>query len=386
MPPRQKKRQSSPAPPAPETILAAVAEAVENVRTRTVDLSFNELLDMYRNDELVIHPEYQRLFRWPIEKRSQFIESLIIELPIPPIYVVEEDNGQYELIDGLQRFSTYLQFRGALKRNSELVEPLVLQGCDVVRELNGATYDTLPTALQIRLKRISVPTQVLRRESDRRLRYHMFKRLNTGGEPLSEQEVRNATIRLLGTEFNTFLQDLAAQDSFRTCVDIMSKDAKERMGREECVLRFFAFKNDLSRYEKLVTPFLDEYMERVSDPEAGQNFDYAEERAVFEATFSALARALGKRAFSTVRANGAIGNQFSMAHYDMLTQGIQKSLDRLELLDDDQMIKFGEHLLKLKRDPEFKRQTTGGGKNYYAAYVRTIELVEKWVARWLRTA
>lgn len=371
-----------------DTLLIAVGNAVNNVRTKTLDISFNELLDMYVNNELIVHPDYQRLFRWPIEKRSQFIESLILELPIPPIYVVEEENGQYELIDGLQRFSSYLHFRGELRHagTDRPEPPLVLEGCDVVRELNGFGYVDLPTPLQIRLKRISVPTQVLRRESDRRLRYHMFKRLNTGGEPLSQQEVRNATIRLLGTEFNEFIQRMATKPDFVSCMDIMSDDSKDRMEREECVLRFFAFKNDFSNYEKLITPFLDDYMERMSDPDAREGFDYPKEEQQFSQTFHVLARSVGRHAFSTITRSGALANQFSMAHYDMITQGLQKHLRKLVKLDEKHLKSLSQCLIRLKKDATFRKQTTGGGKNYAAAYARTIRYVEDWVGRWLATA
>lgn len=369
-----------------ELLLSAVGQAVEQVRTKTLDLSFNELMDMYNQKELIIHPDFQRLFRWPTEKRSQFIESLLVELPIPPIYVVEEQDGTYELIDGLQRFSSYLQFRGALEKDGKLVPALTLQGCDVVPELNGSTYEDLPTALQIRLKRISVPTQVLRRESDRRLRYHMFKRLNTGGEPLSDQEVRNATIRLLSTPFNEFIQRMAKVSNYVACVDLMTDEAKNRMYREECVLRFFAFKNDFGRYEKLIAPFLDQFMEEMSDPEQPATFDYESEASIFEETFRILSTSVGAQAFSTITKAGGLGNQFSTAHFDMLTQGVQKHLPTLSELSGKQLSQFGQQILLLKKDPSFRSQTTGGGKNYPSAYRRTFKFVEDWVGKWLRTA
>src|SRR5690625_1073691 len=96
-------------------LITTVDSKIDLVRTRSLDLSFNELLDMYRNDELEISPDYQRLFRWREENQSRFIESLILEMPIPPIYVIETEEGVYELIDGLQRLSSYFHFRGVLK-------------------------------------------------------------------------------------------------------------------------------------------------------------------------------------------------------------------------------------------------------------------------------
>lgn len=97
----------------------AITNLIENVdsqiikiRTKSLDVSFNELYDMYQNGELIISPDYQRLFRWGEEKQSRFVESLILEMPVPPIFVIETDDGIYELIDGLQRISSYLHFRG----------------------------------------------------------------------------------------------------------------------------------------------------------------------------------------------------------------------------------------------------------------------------------
>jgi hypothetical protein len=370
-----------------EKILTGVQSAIERVRTKTVDFSFNELADMYGGDELRIDPAYQRLFRWDEEKQSQFIESLVLELPIPPIYVVEEEEGRYELIDGLQRFSSYLHFRGVLKNaeTGDLEEPLVLDGCDIVEELNGATYKALPTALQIRLKRMAVPVQIVRKESDPRIRYHMFKRLNTGGEPLSSQEIRNATIRLLGSQFNDFIQGLAKRESCVVCTDIMTAEPKKRMTREECVLRFFAFKNDFGNYTKLVTPFLDQYMERVSDESDPAGFDYSRELATFETTFELFAKTLGRQSFSTVSNENTLGNQFSQAHFDMLTLGVQRDLTELSKRLPENADDLRESLRALKTDATFRSKTTGGGRNYRAAYETSIKYVEDWVAQWLRT-
>lgn len=95
-------------------LIDSIAATVRQASTQALDISFNELLDMYANQELNIRPDYQRLFRWTEGKRSRFIESLILEMPVPPIFVIEESDGKYQLIDGLQRISSYLHLRGKL--------------------------------------------------------------------------------------------------------------------------------------------------------------------------------------------------------------------------------------------------------------------------------
>lgn len=175
-------------PKDPATLIQTVDSAVTRVRTRALDVSFNELFDMYKSKELVIAPDFQRLFRWSEVKQSQFVESLILELPVPPIYVVEIEDGIYELIDGLQRISSYFHFRGIHPHNGEAErEFLTLDGCDVLPDINGMTYEELPQAIQIKLKRHFIRMEVFRRETDPHLRYHMFKRLNTGGELCSRR-------------------------------------------------------------------------------------------------------------------------------------------------------------------------------------------------------
>src|SRR5262245_48427264 len=138
-------------------LINLIDSTLKRVQTNSLDLSFNELMDMHKSGELDISPDYQRLFQWSEGARSRFVESLLLEMPVPPIYVIEEEDGHYLLIDGLQRISSYLHLRGHL--NAEHLDPpvnigekLVLAECDIIQELNGKTYDDLGTALQIRLK------------------------------------------------------------------------------------------------------------------------------------------------------------------------------------------------------------------------------------------
>ena len=141
---------------------------LKSVHTQSLDISFNELADMIKEGELDISPDYQRLFLWSEGARSRFIESLLLEMPVPPIYVVEEEDNKKLLIDGLQRLSSYLHFRGMLdaphlKPPLQNGDKLVLQDCDIIKSLNGKTYDNLGTALQIKLKRSFVRVEVVRK-------------------------------------------------------------------------------------------------------------------------------------------------------------------------------------------------------------------------------
>lgn len=95
------------------------------------DMSIGELINLYKDDEIQIDPEFQRLFRWNLTRKTRFIESILLGLPLPPIFVYQSKNGVWELIDGLQRVSTILQFVGLLKDQknpSSVMAPIELEG------------------------------------------------------------------------------------------------------------------------------------------------------------------------------------------------------------------------------------------------------------------
>ncbi|GLZ31409.1 hypothetical protein Lesp02_35970 [Lentzea sp. NBRC 105346] len=359
------------------SLIEAVDKKITAVRTQSLDFSFNELADMYRENELIIDPDFQRMFRWTDGAQARFIESLILELPVPPIFLIEQEDRVYELIDGLQRISSFLHFRGELKINGEPQEPLRLVDCDIVPELNDLTYADLPKALEIKLKRSYIRAEILRKESDPRLRYYMFKRLNTGGEILSEQEVRNATIRLLSNDFNSFIASMSTFADFEFCIDIISETQALRKFDQELVLRFFAYKNDIDRYRHDVADFLTDYMEDVSDPSTPMSFDFNSEKTVFEKTFRILrliAENLGidSKIFGSMTGAGEARSQFSVYHYEGLTLGLQGVLADIDPENGEQIGRLAAVVRRGKADKEFLRHC-GAGKNYRNPLLARIE-------------
>ena len=299
---------------------------------------------------------------------------------------MEIENGVYELIDGLQRLSSYFHFRGVepTKETEEIEtsegeahvsESLTLTGCDVLPELNNLTYNDLPMLFKIKLKRHFIRMQVLRRETEPEFRYHMFKRLNTGGEKLSDQEVRNCTIRILSNDFNDFLQEMSKDENFLVCVSNVTDKKVKEMYLEELVLRFFAMKNDRSKYIKNLDVFLTDYMESVSHPKSDVDFNYSEEKTTFKKTFEILSESLGVNAFSGFNASDNPGGYFSTLHFEAFTLGLQGVIN--DCYDSSGNVKeiVGETMLEIKKDTDFKVLTTGGGKNYSAALETRINFV-----------
>lgn len=335
-----------------EKLIENVDQQIIKIRTKSLDVSFNELYDMYVNEELMIAPDYQRLFRWEEEKQSRFIESLILEMPVPPIFVIETDDGIYELIDGLQRISSYLHFRGEKLGNGQ-DDYLRLCGCDIVPDLNDNTFNDLPKAIQIKLKRSFVRMEVIKKESEPSLKYHMFKRLNTGGELLSAQEIRNCTIRLLGSRALNFINDCSRNPDYRSVISMIGDDKFNTQYDQELVLRFFATKNYIQGYRYPVTEYLTNYLEGITTSIIP--FDYDLEHQVFNRTFKFINEHFSEKAFAGKNTNDNYRNEFVLYLFDGIAVSVGGLIDRIEafpdkgkIIDKINEIKFGDELKSYK--------------------------------------
>lgn len=344
---------------------SSIDERVGQVRTDTFDITFGEIINLHENSEITIQPEYQRLFRWSDEQKSRLIESILLELPIPQIFVIENSDGVLELIDGLQRVSSVIQFvnptaLGSVQENEESkMEPLRLCGCDLVEELNGLTYEELPLILKLRIKRSSVRTIVIKRQSRFFIRYAMFKRLNTGGSDLSYQEIRNCSARMTGDkgiEFYSFLQRLASVNSFCNCIEPLSQSDKDQKGDEELVLRFFAAKNAQNLFKGSVRDWLNDYMESILLEK--MEFEFAKEESDFQSLFAYLDRLLGSGAFVKYRDNRPIG-ALAPAYFEGVTIGVFNILNSIQNLPDELV---REKIVSTLQNAEFK-SNTGPGAN-----------------------
>lgn len=358
-----------------------------SVRTDSLDISFGEIMSMYEGRELEIRPSYQRLFRWTAAQQSQFIESLLLGLPIPPIFVIETETRKYELIDGLQRISAFLHFMGMLE--SSRYRPnskLKLFDCEIIKELNKLTLDDLSPALRFKLKRSYVKMYVIKKESPKRIKYDMFKRLNTGGSLLEAQEIRNSTIRFLSEKFVDFVQKLAKEKVFKDCIAYVQDYALNRQYDDELVLRYFTIKNaDLRRYSRgeddtSLADFLTKYAEEAA---LNADFDYEAEENSFLKVFGTLSKGLGADSFSTITHKGSFTQQFYSYHYEAITIALSKFQDRLNSNDMNLNKKIKEEIIKLKKDQNFIKATENklhkrtSGSQYLKFLEQRISIAEK---------
>ncbi len=205
-------------------------------------MSVGELINLYKDHELVINPAYQRYFRWDSSQKTRFIESLLLGIPILPIFVFQQPNGTWELIDGLQRLSTVLEFVGTLKNgDGNDVRPSSLGGTNLVPALAGITWYSLPFPQRLDLRSSRIRVEILKKKGDDEAKFELLQRLNTGGSHLVPQEVRNCVLVMINQDFHDWLEKLTETNSFMRTV-VLSELKLEQRQDMEIALRYIAYR------------------------------------------------------------------------------------------------------------------------------------------------
>jgi hypothetical protein len=215
----------------------------QTVKTDDTKMTLGEIINLYKDGDLIINPEFQRAFRWNSEQKSRFIESILLGIPIPSIFVAADDDGRWELVDGLQRISTILQFFGLLSASGK--KPLVLEKTDRLPSLEGVAalpgIEDASSTLDARyirdIKRTPLEVQIIQRESDAKAKFDLFERINSYGSILTDQEMLNAALYYVNPQFCQWLRKLASNDAFNKLTTFSNKERVEAYD-EEIVLRF----------------------------------------------------------------------------------------------------------------------------------------------------
>lgn len=323
-------------------LIDVVTQKRNTLKTDRLDMSFGELMNIFEDGDLFITPEYQRVFRWSNFQQTRFIESVILGIPIPPVFVAEDDDGRWEVVDGLQRLSTIFSFFGILQNVPEKNNSSLTQG-EMVKELEELTIETLPLKLKTTIKRSVCRVEIVKWDSEEDIRYELFNRLNTGSSPLSDQEIRNCIFRSYDVDLNRVLKDIAKLPEFDSLIS-PSASKKEQMFLEELALRYFSFKYLTEEFKTTVPQFLTEFMLSVSKGEV--EFNLEDEKTNFIELINILNDKYGKSVF---RPKG----NFALHIFDSISYALPKVMgdfignqDRIfalidALKDDDEYNKIG---------------------------------------------
>jgi uncharacterized protein with ParB-like and HNH nuclease domain len=320
-----------------------ILELRSELKTDRLDMSFGEIMNIYEDGDLTISPEYQRSYRWDNNQKTRFVESILLGIPVPPIFVAEDDNGKWELVDGLQRISTILSFFGLLKDDCDRKNYFKLGETDLTSNLlNAIDINHLPSKLKLTIKRAVCRIEILRWDSKFDMRYELFNRLNTGSSPLTEQEIRNCVFT---GNFNNLLVELAKYENFIKIIKPTNKQ-KEQMYLEEMVLRYFAVKANYNELyiTKDIKLYLTSFMEDVNLSKV--TFDYQKEKDDFLMIVDFLANNKFTKPFKGK--NGA----FSPSIYETIMILVFKFVSKYS---DTNISKFKDIKNKLLKDDDFRK-------------------------------
>jgi hypothetical protein len=302
------------------------------IQTEGFPMSIGELISLYEGGDLDIHPEFQRFYRWSDRQKSRLIESLLLGIPIPSLFINQRQDAVWDVIDGLQRLSTIFEFVGVLRdEDGELLPGSELVGTDNLESLAGKYWgpdqgaDYLTATQQRIIKRTALDLKIVKRESDPKAQLDLFERLNTGGSQLSDQELRNSLLILVDRTFYQWLLDLQKNQDFQTTIAASDKAIQEQYDLE-LILRFFALYH-ADEGEIRGIDDMEQFLTRTSRAFAqDESFDRDEQAKIFAEVFALLNSALGDNAFRRYDDEGDrfLGG-FSVSAYEATTTGLARN-------------------------------------------------------------
>ena len=340
-----------------------ISARASKIFRESYQMSIGELINLYRDGEMDIHPEFQRVFRWSEYQKTKLIESIMLNIPIPSIFVSQNDDGVWDVIDGVQRLSTIFQFVGIFKDEDGVkLPPLTLQKTDYLPSFAGVQWNNDVPELsftkeqQLFFKRARMDVIIMKKESDPNTKYELFQRLNTGGSLLSDQEVRNCLMIMTDKSFYEFVTGLDSIESYRNCLPISDRKTDEQY-RMELVLRLLIPDHidwgKIGQYSDFAE-LLDK--ETVSMCEAGINKENVKTR--FESTFNLLYGTLGEDSFKKYNGTKHVGPVMASS-YQVIATGVYKNIDAiLELPNKSEWI--AQKVRNLYSEPIFEKNTTPG--------------------------
>lgn len=340
----------------------------KEIHTDAYPMSIGEIINLYQDGDLDIHPEFQRVYRWTDTQKTRLIESILLGIPLPSFFVAQRDDGVWDVVDGLQRLSTIFSFLGIYKNeNGKLEEPLKLSKTEYLPSLGGKVWseetdieNCFSKDLQRAFKREKIDLKIIKKESDEYTKYELFQRLNTFGSSLSDQEVRNCLLLMLNKAIYEWLKELSEDINFIETIPLTEKQIDEQY-RTELTVRFFVLK-DCSVNDVKSLPNVGEFLtKKLKVIATNDSFNKEDEAEKFKKTFLLLKNALGEDSFKKYsKEKGKYSGAFSLSVYEVIAIGLGKHIDNYVLDDPSHIAKIKKISQELQDNPVYQN-TSGSG-------------------------
>ena len=344
-----------------------VEEKRKEIHTDSYPMSIGEVINLYTDSDLEIHPEFQRIYRWNQGQKSRLIESILLGIPLPSFFVAQRDDGVWDVVDGLQRLSTIFSFLGLYRNEEGKLEPsLKLTGTEYLPDLEGKYWSEdkdenhLSKELQRAFKREKIDLKIIKKESDEHTKHELFQRLNTFGSSLSDQEVRNCLLIMINKPMYKWLSDLASDENFVSVFPLTSKQYDEQY-HVELALRFLVLNNvGIDRISGL-TDIGDFLTKRMKEIASDESYDMVIEGEKLKKTFKILNISLGDSAFKKFQAGRYLG-AFSLSIFEVIGLGLGYNIDEYDEDNLNHINKIKNISEKLTEIPEFVKNSGSGAR------------------------
>lgn len=362
-----------------------VAKSKE-IHTDGYPMSLGELANLYKDKELRLHPEFQRQFRWTDKQKSNLIESILLGIPLPPIFVVQEKDSVWDVIDGLQRLSTIFEFMGILRNeNDELVKPSILQKTKFLPSLENKKWedkelgdcdDTLTQDQRIAFKRSKINISIITKNSDSDAKFELFQRLNTGGSSLTAQEIRNCLMIMHDRTFYDFIRELADDNNFKNVLSLSERQLEEKYDMELICRYISGCYSEIDEFRNLadISDFINEKMICFA---TNKTFDKAKVKSDFKKLFVLLGK-LDFHPFAKYNQDkNVFAGMFLISAFEVIAMGLNKNLDSYSESDENIIV---EKIKSIWSDDEFL-SSTGSGKSAKTRMAICVEIGTRIFAR-----
>lgn len=300
-------------------------------------------------------PDYQREFTWELERKCRFIESLLMGLPIPFVFLwMNDETGQLEIVDGSQRLRTLEEYMN---------NKLQLNGLERLNLLNGTKYEDLTLPRQRKLKNQSIRAVVLSDKTDLESRVDLFERINTGSKVANPAEVRRGALR---GPFMEFIIQIAQDEQF-TRLATVTKSQKATREREELALRFFAYTDGLEGYKDRVREFLFSYTK-----EMNVVFENTPELAIEYQERLTKVLNFVERSFTLGFRKSAGAKTTPRSRFESIAIGVHQALQ-----ENPQLAITQEKTDILINSDDFKKKVTSDGANVKSKLEGRINVVKQ---------
>lgn len=360
----------------PETIKKEKPYDPDMIRVEPSNLSLRQVFDMINDGEINLSPDFQRNVVWDNRRKSRLIESILLRIPLPVFYFSSDSDGILSVVDGLQRLTAIMEF---------MQNKLVLQGLEYLDMCEGHTYSgnrKIDDRLIRRFNLTQITSNVIDASSPIKVKYDIFRRLNTGGRPLNAQELRNC---LATTRLRDSLRKMANSSSFRNATTRSISDT--RMEAQEYALRFLRFRMlykspnlSIEDYSGNMDDELDNSVEVLNKLES---FDFQEYEDAFDRAMVNAHYLFGNHAFRKVyedtspQSYRSVINKTLFLSWSVLLSDIDTNILREKFNEGSWIPVLGRHISNDEHYYNMLSYGTNGWKNVMVAFDKARQIIEE---------